>query len=437
MRQRRLAGIGFWCVQAVFVLAVGVSWALGSSGALPGVRPATTAKLGAVVIEREQPLRVTSLYNDPELVSDEDLAAVLSQVRPKFAPKDLKPNFVEHALRIWGQDATFRDPAVLSGLQLRDFLLDNSRYVASWGNEIDPLLLETETGVSVRWGSDKCASVHHDHWLACLAEAGVPRYEMIFTPSGKTKTINDALQQALRDFHVDEREVEWSALAFGLWLPPVREWETNDRRVVSFDLIARRLMRGGLKFGVCHGTHRLYSMMLLVRLDDEFHILSPEIREEIFAHLRHVRDLLIVSQFEDGHWSSAWQEGAKAVKQPAADLMYKKVISTGHHLEWLAIAPEELHPPRDQLRKAARWAIETTKAQTPEQIQQFYTFFSHVGGALSLWRSVRPSEFWHKWEETHPEAGQPTAKAEAAPEAKAEASPAAKTEAAKEPAAAK
>jgi hypothetical protein len=353
------------------------------------------SKLPDVVkIEREEPLRVAPLYDDPQLVSDDELLQVLKQVLPKFPQKNIKPNFVEHALRIWGVDAEFSDPLVMSGTQLRDVLTDNGRYLASWGEKARPLLLESGDGVLVRWGEEEGASVHHDHWIACLTEAGAPLHEPIYTPSSHIRTLNDALQQALRDFRVDEREYEWSALTFGLWLSPTRTWNSGDGRQVSFDMLAHRLLRGDKRFGVCHGTHRLYSLMLLARLDDQYSILSPEVHQEITAHLMTVRQLLIDSQFPDGHWPSNWELGAEAVSKPIDDPLRKQVISTGHHLEWLAIAPEELHPPRDMVRKAARWAIDTTVSRTPEQILEHYTFYSHVGGALSLWRKTRPADFW-------------------------------------------
>lgn len=408
MSKRRRTNAGFWIVQAIFVLMCGLSFARAAVGPVPLTPPAPlgrSASQPVVAIERDVPLRVKPLYNDEQLISDTELAAVLRQVQPRFAAKHLKPNYVEHALRIWGVDATFRDPGVLSGVQLRDVLVDHARYLASWGNDVEPLLIETAGGVAIRWGSQEGASVHHDHWLACLTEAGVNLHEPVFTPNQHTKTINDALQQALRDFRLDEREFEWSALAFGLWLPPVKSWQTADGRTVSFDMLAQRLLRGHMRVGVCHGTHRLYSMMVLVRLDDEFRILSPDVRNQILTHLKHVRQLLIDSQFADGHWPSNWQEGAKAVKTPTNDPLFKKVIATGHHLEWLAIAPEELHPPRESIRKAARWTIDTAIAQKPDEILGFYTFFSHVGGALALWRNTRASEFWHAWERRHPEEG--------------------------------
>lgn len=406
-RHRKLSFTTILTTQVIVIAAFGMAFARSSQhegGLRRGGNPlAGRGATADVPIAREAPLRVPGLYDAPELVSDAELAAVLKQVRPKFKQNHLKPNYVEHALRIWGVDATFADPEVMSGVQMQEFLTDHAKYLASWGEKIDPLLMENEAGVSIRWGKSEGASVHHDHWLACLTEAGIRLDEPVFVPSHRQKSIRDVLQQSLRDFRVDERETEWSALAFGLWLPPVRSWQTNDGRELSFDLLARRLLRGLKSQGVCHGTHRLYSMMLLVRLDDEFHILSPEIRGDILAHLGRIRDILKESQFADGHWPSNWPDGAAAVKAPIEDEQFRQVIATGHHLEWLAIAPEELHPPREQIHKAARWLIKTTTEQSEQAILEKYTFYSHVGGALALWRQTRPADFWRTWEAAHPE----------------------------------
>jgi hypothetical protein len=388
---------GFWMVQGIVAAALGLSAARSGSAHvdLPKL-PWSVAEV--VPIEREHPLRIEPLYDDPALVTDEELTAVLKQVQPRFPAKQLKPNYVEHALRIWGADAEFKDAEVLSGAQLRDFLIDHGRYLASWGEQMDPLLVESRQGVEVRWGKEEGGSVHHDHWLASLAEAGVPLSQPIYTPAKHTRTINDALQQALRDFRLDEREVEWSAMTFGLWIPPVKSWRNVDGRWLSFDMIAGRLMRGDKKFGVCSGTHRVYSLAVLLRLDDQYSLLSPDIREASCQHLLAVKQLLIDSQFADGHWPSNWEQGAEAVLHPIDDPLHKQVIATGHHLEWLAIVPEEFHPPREQIHKAARWAIDTAISRTPAQILEHYTFFSHVGGALSLWRKTRPADFWRAHE---------------------------------------
>src|SRR5262249_33172501 len=147
---------------------------------------------------------------------------------------------------------------------------------------------------------------------------------------------------------------------------------------LSFDLLAERLMRGHKKFGVCAGTHRIYSLMVLIRLDDDFQILSHEMREQTLHHLRDIRDLITVSQFDDGHWPTNWADGANAISNPVEEPLYKQVIATGHHLEWLAIAPKELHPPHGMILKAADWVVKTTLEQTDKQITERYTYFSHV-----------------------------------------------------------
>jgi hypothetical protein len=75
----------------------------------------------------------------------------------------------------------------------------------------------------------------------------------------------------LRDFRLDERETEWSVMSFALWMAPQKTatWHNGQGRQITFDMLAERLMRNHKRDGVCLGTHRVYSLMLLVRLDDQ------------------------------------------------------------------------------------------------------------------------------------------------------------------------
>ena len=395
----------FWTVQFVFVVALTIAFLLAPSEAKRLVKQELTGKpaVQPVEITRTEPIRIEPLYDRPEMVSDEDLAAVLWQVRPKFKRKGLRPNLVEHAIRTWSKDAVFNDPAVLSGKELEKFLLDNSTFMLSWGENAMPLLEDRKEGIGVNWGRVRSVSVHHDHMLACVSEAGVHLDEPVFLPTQRRATVKNIVQESLRDFRLDERETEWTAMAFGLWLPPTKQWRSADGRLMSFDLLAERLIRGRLEKGVCSGTHRVYSLILLWRLDEKFDILSDPIQKKVYDHLAQVRDLITASQFEDGHWPSNWDEGARALSNPRDDKLKDKVIATGHHLEWLAIAPQQLHPPRENIDRAARWIIETTKQQSEEEIFLRYTFFSHVGSALALWRKTHPSDFWRQWIRKHPD----------------------------------
>jgi hypothetical protein len=408
----------FITVQLCAILAFGVAFARNANDATRRILQVEKGRLDFPPLEipRQEPLRIAPLYDDPEMVSDDDLAAVLRKIQPRFPSHKTKPNYVEHALRAWGVDAEFRDKYAMSGLQLEDFLLNHGKYLDSWGAEIEPLLKEEETGISVRWGKVEGASVHHDHMLACLTEAGVALNQPVFTPNHHQRSINDVLQQSLRDFRVDERETEWSLLGYGLWLPPINKWKNNEGREITFDMLGERMLRGALPEGVCHGTHRIYSLMALIRLDDQFEqkLITAETRTRIMDHLRKVRDIIQKSQFADGHWPSNWPDGEAAVKKPVDDELFRKVISTGHHVEWQAIAPQELLLPKEQLHRAAKWLVATTKSQTQSDILDKYTFFSHVGNALALWRKTRPATFWKQWEAKHPEEGLNTTSPDAA-----------------------
>ena len=430
MKLRRVPSMCILILQVPIVAAFAWSYSSLSPESQRQVRRLVVAKSQNIELplERDQALQIAPLYDDPELVSDEELAAVLKQIVPHFPAKKMKPNHVEHALRAWHVDAKFQDPDALSGEKLRDFLIDYDQFLKSWKPEAegDPnpvSLLEDrpDDGIYIRWGRDSnSVSVHHDHLLACLTEAGLPLSQPVFTPGRRDLTFRDVLRQALRDFRYDERETEWSVMAFGLWLPPTKSWRLNDGREMSFDMLAQRLLRGHKKMGTCGGTHRLYSLMVLLRLDEQFDILSDDVQAAVFKHLESVRDILKVSQFEDGHWPYNWPAGEDAVKKPDLSIPeFRHVIATGHHLEWLSIAPESLHPPREQTRKAADWIIQKTIAMTEDEILENYTFFSHVGNSLAMWRKTNPSKFWMEWEKTHPFVPKPKKATEPKPTVKA------------------
>ncbi|RLS56174.1 MAG: hypothetical protein DWH91_07130 [Planctomycetota bacterium] len=356
----------------------------------------------SVPVDRKQPLQISPLYDRPDLVSEDDLAAVLRQVQPRFPRQSMKPNHVEHALRTWGVGAEFRDPTVVSGQEMVEFLTDHEKFLNSWGAKTPPLLQDLSTGVSIRFDRTNGASVHHDHWLACLTEAGIGLNTPVYTPGRKNATIAMVLDQALRDFRLDERETEWTALAFAFWIAPQKEWIGGDGREYSFDLVSERLRRGQKELGVCSGTHRVYSLMALVRLDDEYHILSQTERQNAWGYLESVRDRITESQLPDGHWPSNWPDGKSAAERPIVNDLRQTLIATGHHIEWLSIAPKELHPPEATIRQGMKWMIETVKAMPQQQVLDNYTFCSHIGKAAAMWRKTSPEEFWEAWEVDHP-----------------------------------
>jgi hypothetical protein len=292
----------------------------------------------------------------------------------------------------------------MSGADLAAFLTDHARFVESWSPNETPLLEERPEGVAIRYGRVHSGSVHHDHWLASLTEAGATLRMPVYGPGRRGDTVETVLREALRDFRLDEREAEWTAMAFGLWLPPTNAWIGSGGRLYSFDLLAHRLMRGECETGVCVGTHRVYSLVLLMRLDDQYPtVLSDSVRGEVNAHLEQVRDWIREAQFPDGHWPGNWPHGADAVAHPEDEKLSTRIIATGHHLEWQAIAPAHLRLSDDQNRKAVEWLLATMRTHSNAEVLQNYTFYTHVGNAFALWRKSSPTPFWREWTARHPD----------------------------------
>lgn len=401
--------LGFLSVQWLFATAFTAGWFL-----LPSTRQhEVIARMSKrpvaldVALETAPAAIVLPLYDEPDVVSDEELAAVLKKIVPRFSRQHLRPNLVEHALRTWGSQIVFGSADAISGPQLQEFLTDNAKYIESWGAENPPLLEPTADGIHIRWAEDLSSSVHHDHTLAALTEAGLPLDAPVFT-SARPMQVRNVLEEALRDFHLDERETEWSAMSFALWMAPQKAavWHNGEGRRITFDMLAERLMRNHKRDGVCLGTHRIYTLMLMLRLNEQAggDLLSADSVTAIMAYLTSCRDLITAAQDVDGSWTANWTDGAEAIaKADPKAATSKRVIATGHHLEWLSIAPPELHPPREQILKAADWLVKNTTELPQAEIDQNYTFYSHVGKALAMWRRTSPAEFWSTWRQSHPE----------------------------------
>jgi len=396
-------------VQLVFGGAFAASWIL-----LPGTQQqAVIAHISHkpfqldVALKSEKATTVESLYDQAEVVSDEELAAVLKKILPRFSRDHLRPNLVEHALRTWGSDIEFANPDIISGPQMKAFLTDMAKFADSWGKNANPLMIANDDGIHVRFAEDRSGSVHHDHTLAALTEAGLSLDDSVFT-TAREMHVRNIVIEAMRDFRLDERETEWSVMSFALWLAPLKTatWHNGEGRRITFDMLAERLMRNHKRDGVCLGTHRVYSLMLLVRLNAQNggQLITRETHALVMEYLTSVRDLISASQRPDGAWTSNWTDGAGSQsKTDPGEPLSKRVIATGHHLEWLSIAPVELHPPRELILKAADWLIANVEKTSQDEIDSNYTFYSHVGKALAMWRHTSPAAFWTQWRSGHPD----------------------------------
>jgi hypothetical protein len=347
---------------------------------------------------RDQAIKLPPLYDHPWMASDEQVEATLRKLYPRLRGPRPKINHIDHAYRIWGPHAVFDDPQAFSGAEMRDILLNHERFSEVWPQSPGFLQANKDGRWAIRSREGQDTSAHTDHTLASMSEIGIDRDYPVITHEGQT-TFGELLETSLSEFSVGQMEYEWSILAYTLFLPPTTTWITSEGQQVTFDLLAERLMREMLPNGVCFGHHRIAALIAMLRVDAEVTpILSPPKREKITRYLTTVSRQLVKTQHAYGYWDLGWIGTKPQVDNGEGEAMAgnelrDRIISTGHILEWMAFAPEEVHPPREVLIRAAQWVVRAIEQLELSEIKDQYAFATHAANSLALWRKTTPAEF--------------------------------------------
>ena len=383
-RTRSPQALTFGLVQAV--LFIGLVATVTASVSRPKSGPLR------LPVYNNQPLLVSPRYDDPRIVTDNQLRMVLDRLQPAFGMRQPKVNYVDHALRFWGLDANFSNPDVLSGETMRSLLVDDSVLVSAWGKKTKPLLIPTPTGVDVRMQQGNASASHVDHTLASLAEVGTP-LEFPMQLRDRKSSVESLLKHALSDFNLNQREYEWTTLALALYAPSAEPWVSHEGQQVDFNRLAQRMMRERPSQGVCYGNHRLYTLVILLRVDENHGILNAQTRQAIKDHLMAMTSQLVSVQSIEGHWDETWARDGRVMEGDSPEARLRsRILATGHALEWWAMAPEELHPPREVMVRAGQWLAREIEVMDQETVLRNYTFLSHAGRALALWRGGFPCQ---------------------------------------------
>jgi hypothetical protein len=344
---------------------------------------------------RDRPWTVGPRYDIQEIATDEQLLAVLDRMKP---PKG-KPNtnVLVHALRLWGATVDFGDPTIPSGPTMRNYFLHDADFRKLAGEDAPPLFTLDPDGVRVRPALMKdpheaTGAVHVDDLLATLAETNTPLSQPLETRNG-TANVGELLRGTLNRFHLEQQEFEWSAISYARYVFPNQNWTNVHGQKTTVEELVDDLIHHPLEEGVCGGTHRIEALVVLLRADEQAHALAPRTKKRIVEHLGKIVSLLMQSQAPDGHWTRTWTRGAL----PRAD--YKgesgeEILLTGHHLEWLALAPPEVQPPRETMVRAGQWLVRAMLEVDDASLQKMYGPFSHAARALCLWRSKEPALAW-------------------------------------------
>jgi hypothetical protein len=386
-----LAAVSRWLVPPLALLALLAGYRMILVVAAPAEESLAPA--------RNEPRQVAPLDREDRVCSDEQLAAVLQRVKPPLDP--MNTNHIVHALRLWGAEADFGDPAVPSGRMLRDYFLDDRMFQRLAGGATPPLFFHGPDGIDVRGYDDRAAfqttsSYHTDDLLATLAEVGTPLDATMHLRDGEAR-VADLLRAAMRRYYADRMEYEWTILSYARYLHPHPPWRNKYGEKIDVEMMVEELLDKPPEAGPCDGLHRLEALVILYRLDEEPKALSRRARARMLAYMQAVSRRLVQAQSVEGYWTSGWsQDPSKAQdsKSKAGPTLHDKLLVTGHHLEWLALAPQEAQPPRETIVRAGQWLAQTLLEMDARQLETAYGPYSHAARALCLWKGVEPIKAW-------------------------------------------
>jgi hypothetical protein len=369
-RYRRPAVL--WTVLCIGLAALVAGRRLFTTTAVGGSdRPGDGAEPVAVGSARELPLRIPALARPClPLTQDED-DWVRRQIQPTGEPNKLTPSTFLHVLRAHGLGARFTDPAYSTSEALLGPLLDSATGERVFGKAslvLVPAGARYLTRTPPRESTWR--EYHRDQNLASFAELGLP-LSTTLTIEGKPVTLRDVLRDSVGDFHLQPKELEWTALAYTLYLPPQAGWVNRYGERYTFDDLATELLSRRFMSASCGGAHLLYTLTMIARADEATPVLSPAVRGRIRGRLQRCAGLAVDVQKPDGSWPGDWFLGTELSEgyhdeSPSGTLDHRRLV-TGHMAEWMIYLPQELQVPETTLKRAGQWLLADLKRLSAEE----------------------------------------------------------------------
>ncbi|HEX7377806.1 MAG TPA: hypothetical protein VF278_11870, partial [Pirellulales bacterium] len=220
-------------------------------------------------------------------------------------------------------------------------------------------------------------SAREAHWgqtLSVLGELGLPPEYSLETVDGPAE-IADVVRDLAANFSFDEH-VEWAATAMAFYLPPRDRWTDKFGRTYSFDEVVSHFTRRRLGEGAsCAGTHVLFTLAVILQVDRRERVLSSASREMARSFLKRAAVTLTAAQESGGAWTANWAGSSDLA--PLFRNRLDRVWITGHHLDWMAIADDELRVNNDRLLAAGRFVISSVLRADDDEVARNPCPYTH------------------------------------------------------------
>jgi hypothetical protein len=323
----------FVCLVAGLTLA-GFSCAPSDDGARSGDSSLTGQDLAddnpfAQVGERPAPVLLPKARKDR-------IDMVLEHVGKRDLLKDHSFWTIFHGILGMGpENAMLKDSATGERIKAIDYIAE--------GGDIRGLdFIPTSDGLDVRtWEGTGVGQGHQDQFIAEMAQWGLSP-DKKFMVKGTAYTFNDFIRHAKARARVtDNQELSWAVLIVGQFYGPDYHWTNSAGEKISVeDMVRYELHQPIADSPVCGGTHRLFGITWVYHLHrakgGQKVGAWKEAADTIADYIKRAHDF----QNPDGSFSTSYLQGKGNV--PDSQL---RLATTGHVLEWLALAltDKELH----------------------------------------------------------------------------------------------
>jgi hypothetical protein len=342
---------------------------------------------------REVPLSIPPVHRPLLPITASEIKKLGNLIAP-FPGRENSVSAFLHMLRVHRLDGIFVHERFPSSKKILECLTDEECGRAYFGY---PPFVETRNGIQYlpRDGPSTpfgWRENHRDYVLASFAELGLPLSFSITFPH-TASCLREVLLDSMANFHLNQEEIQWTALAYSLYMPPANSWVNRFGERNSFDDLARELLSRPYEHASCGGTHQLVACAILARVDQQQPVLSPKDRDSLTEGLQKAARRALMAQCPDGSWYPDWFKEPNLLRAGSAipadsATLGGRLLVTSHLAEALLYLPSNASVPDQALRLAGVWLYHQLRTASREDLKQNLCPFTHSVRVLQLLSSA-------------------------------------------------
>lgn len=246
-----------------------------------------------------------------------------------------------HGILGLGPSVTLRNSETGEKVNAVDYISD--------GGEIRGLtFLPTKHGLDVVTGPAGVGQGHQDQYVAEMGEWGM-KPDRKFVVLDKDYTFMDFVRHSKMRARVSQnQELSWAIIVVGQYLGTDLEWTNAYGEKLHFEDMMRYELDASVEDAACGGTHRLFGLTWCYHLHLQKGGKKEGVWKEVADKTIKYRDLARKYQNPDGSFSTDFFRGPGN----ASDKQLR-INTSGHMLEWLALALPESELKEEWMQNAA------------------------------------------------------------------------------------